>query len=311
MKAAQIREYGGIEVVTVVADAPEPAAGTGMVLVEVHAASLNPVDSAVRAGYMRQAAGSPFPLTLGGDIAGVVSAVGADVSGIRVGDRVFGTASVLAGGSGAFAERALAAPGLIAKIPLGIGFTEAAALPLAGVSALQALETLKVGEGTKLLVHGGSGGVGVFAIQVARNLGARVATTVRGRSAAFVKGLGAEQAIDFETEAFDKLLKDYDAVLDNVGGEVLQRSFAVVRRGGAIISMIGEPDAALARKRGVTAAIQMTQVTTARLERLISLVARGKVKVPVHAVLPLDKVREAFAQREGGGIRGKLVVQIA
>jgi NADPH:quinone reductase-like Zn-dependent oxidoreductase len=310
MKAAQIREYGDAGVITVERNAPAPAAGKGRVLVKVHAASLNPVDSAVRAGYMQKMAPLQFPVTLGCDIAGVVSEVGSGVRHVRVGDRVFGSASALGGASGAFAELASVAEGQIAKIPDKLGFVEAAALPLAGASAVQAFETLDLKAGQRLLVLGGSGGIGVLAIQLAKALGARVTATARGKGVAFVKGLGADTVIDLGKDSLRGLPADFDAVLANVGGDLLQSSLETVRKGGTIVSLAGTPDAALAEKRGVKASLQLTQVTTARLDGLARMAAEGKLRVPVQRTFPLEHVRDAFAQRERGGVLGKLVLQI-
>ncbi len=310
MKAAQIKEYGDAGVITIERNAPAPVAGKGRVLVKVHAASLNPVDSAVRAGYMAKMVPLAFPITLGCDIAGVVSEVGSGVRGVRAGDRVFGSASALAGASGAFAEIASVAEGQIAKIPDKVGFAEAAALPLAGVSAVQAFETLGLRAGQKLLVTGGSGGIGEFAIQLAKALGVRVTATARGKGVEFVKGLGADAVIDLGKDSLRNLAADFDAVLDNVGGDLLQSSFEAVRKGGAIVSLAGMPDAALAEKRGVKASSQFTQVTTARLEGLARLAAEGKIRIAVQRTFPLEQIRDAFAQRERGGVLGKLVLQI-
>jgi alcohol dehydrogenase len=311
MKAAQIREYGDAGVVTVEQNAPAPAAAEGRVVVKVHAASLNPVDTAVRAGYMAKMAPIAFPFTLGCDIAGVVSEVGSGVRRVRVADRVFGFASGLSGASGAFAEVASVAEAQIARIPDGIGFVEAAAIPLAGASAAQALETLALGAGQKLLVLGGSGGIGVFAIQIARAAGIHVTATGRGAGVEFVKGLGANAVIDVGKESLRTLAAGFDAVLDNVGGDLAKSSFELLKKGGAIVSMVGAPDAGLAAKHGVKASALFTQVTAARLERLAALVAQGRIRVAVQRTFPLEHVRDAFVQRERGGVLGKLVLQIA
>ena len=279
-------------------------------LVEVHAASVNPVDSAIRSGYMHQMVPLHFPATLGIDIAGVVVEVGAGIGGLAPGDKVFGMASVLAGGSGAFSEYASVPAGMLAKMPASLSFTEAAALPLAGVSALQGLETLKVGKGSTVLILGASGGVGTIAVQMAKNLGARVIAVCRGSSADYVKSLGADQVIDFEKGAFPAGVRDIDAVFDAAGGEAYRSSFAVLKKGGAIVSVAAQPDAELAAKFGVTALGQMTEVTTVRLERLAQLVAAGSVRVHVERTFPLSKVKDAFLAREAGHIKGKIVLQI-
>jgi NADPH:quinone reductase-like Zn-dependent oxidoreductase len=310
MKAAQITQYGDAGVVTISQDVPRPPAGKAAVLVEVHAASLNPADSFIRLGYMHKMMPLHFPATLGIDIAGVVVEADPGFGTIRTGDRVYGTASVMAGGSGAFAEYASAPAGTLAKAPTGLSFAEAAALPLAGVSALQALETLKLPKGITLFIQGGSGGVGTFAVKMAKHLGARVVASCRGSAADYVTSLGADQVIDFEKVGFLESLRDCDAVFDTVGGEAYKASFAVLKKGGTIVSMGAQPDAELAAKFGVTAFGMRTDVTTARLDHLARLVNEGAMKVHLDRVFPLDKIRDAFVAREAGHLKGKIVLQI-
>jgi alcohol dehydrogenase len=309
MKAARISRYGDAGVVAV-EETPRPPLAPGKVLIEVHAASLNPADSMIRLGYMQQMAPLAFPATLGTDISGIVVETDGAVGAFRKGDKVFGTASALAGGSGAFAEYAAVPAGLLAKAPAKLGFEEDAALPLAGVSALQALETLKVARGTTLFIQGGAGGIGSFAVQIAKHLGARVIASCRGSAVSYVKSLGADQVIDFETSPLPGTLHDVDAVFDTAGGDGYTAAFAVLKKGGTIITIAGMPDAELAAKHGVTALGQMTAVTTARLEKLAELVSSGKVKVHVERTFPLDKVREAFLAREAGRVKGKIVLKI-
>ncbi|MGA2613734.1 MAG: NADP-dependent oxidoreductase [Spirochaetia bacterium] len=309
MKAVQISQYGDAGVLTVTADAPKPAVGEGKVLVEVRAASINPVDTMVRLGYLAKMAPLAFPATLGTDVAGVVVEVGSGVADLKKGDKVFGMASVLAGASGAFAQYVTVPAGMLARIPAGLGFNEAAALPLTGVSALEVIdEKLKVGKGHKILIHGGSGGIGTIAIQLAKHRGAFVATTVMPEGVEYARNLGADKVIDVQKEAFEKVLSGYDFVFDAVAGETYKKSFAVLKRGGTIISMLEQPDADLAAKHGVTALAQNTQVTTARLNALSGLVSNGAIKVHVDRVFPVDKVKEAFLAREGGKVRGKVVL---
>jgi len=311
MKAVQISQYGDAGVLTVATDAPKPAVDDGKVLLEVRAASINPVDSMVRLGYMAKMAPLSFPATLGTDVAGVVVEVGAGAGDFRKGDKVFGMASLLAGASGAFAQYATVPAGLLARIPAGLDFTQAAALPLTGVSALEVIdEKLKAGKGSRILIHGGAGGIGTIAIQLAKHRGAFVATTVLGEAVDYVRELGADKVIDFQKEAFEKVLSGYDFVFDTVAGETYRKSFAVLKRGGTIISMLEQPDTELAAKYGVTALSQMTQVTTARLNSLAELVKNKTVTVHVDRVFPVDKVKEAFLAREGGKVRGKIVLSI-
>ena len=311
MKAVQISQYGDAGVLTVATDAPKPAVDDGKVLLEVRAASINPVDSMVRLGYMAKMAPLSFPATLGTDVAGVVVEVGAGAGDFRKGDKVFGMASLLAGASGAFAQYATVPAGLLARIPVGLDFTQAAALPLTGVSALEVIdEKLKAGKGSRILIHGGAGGIGTIAIQLAKHRGALVATTVLGEAVDYVRELGADKVIDFQKEAFEKVLSGYDFVFDTVAGETYRKSFAVLKRGGTIISMLEQPDAELAAKYGVTALSQMTQVTTARLNSLAELVKNKTITVHVDRVFPVDKVKEAFLAREGGKVRGKVVLSL-
>lgn len=311
MKAVQIRQYGDASVVFVEPDAPKPGSGDGQVLVEIHAASLNPIDSAVRLGYLQQMVPLRFPATLGTDMAGVVVEVGPGVRGLQPGDKVYGMASLLSGGSGAFAEYAAAGAGKLARTPQNLGFVEAAALPLVAVSALQAIEeALRLQTGQRILVHGGAGGIGTIAIQLARHRGARVAATVRGAGADYVRSLGADEVIDVQTKASDTLPKDYDAVLDTVGGATYRRSFAVLKKGGTIVSMLEPPNTELATRYGVTAILQTTEVNTARLERVSELAEAGTIKVHVERVFPLEKAQDAFLAREGGKSLGKVVLRV-
>jgi len=311
MKAAQITKYGDAGMVVITPDVPRPSPGKGAVLVEVHAASLNPADWAIRMGYMHQMMPLRFPATLGIDIAGVVVEADPTATHLKAGDRVYGTASVMGGGSGAFAEFATAQAGSLALAPAKLTFPEAAALPLAGVSALQALyEILKLGRGNKVLIQGGSGGIGTFAIQMAKQLGARVVATCRGSAAAYVRSLGADEIIDFEKDAFPGNLSGFDAVFDTAGGAAYKNLFAVLKKGGTLVSMSVQPDAELAAKYGVTASAMMTGVTTERLNRLSRLVADGAIQIHVDRVFPFDKVKDAFLAREAGHVKGKIVLQM-
>ncbi len=310
MKAAQISKYGDAGVVNVSADALKPAAGEGQVLVEVRAASLNPVDSIVRLGYMHAMVPLKFPATLGTDIAGVVTEVGRGVTGFKPGDRVWGVGSLLAGGTGAFAEYAAVPAGVIAQAPAGLGFVEAASLPLAATSALQALhEFLKPGPGKKILITGGSGGIGSIAIPMAKAMGAYVAATARGDAVEYVKRLGADAVIDLGKGDLSGG-REFDFVFDNVGGELYKEAFALLKKEGSILSMSAKPDVDLAAKNGVTVLGLMTAVNTARLDQLSRLIAAGTVKPHVHRTFPLDQIQDAFRAREAGSVRGKIVLAI-
>lgn len=310
MKALQMKQYGGRDVLELNQNAAKPAAGKGHVLIEVHAASINPIDWKIRDGYLKEHLTLTMPATLGGDVAGVISGVGDSASG-SVGERVYGYASVVSGGSGSFAEFVTAAVSTVAPAPQKVNLTQAAALPLVGASAVQAIEQhIRLQRDQKILIHGGAGGIGSVAIQVAKSIGAYVATTALADDRAYVQGLGADQVIDYKKEAFEERLKDFDAVFDTVGGDTTEKSFKVLKQGGTLVSMVGQPNPTLSKQYGVTAIGQLTHVTTEILKRIAQLVDSGVVKVQVDKVFPLEKAEEAFRVLEEGHPRGKVVLEI-
>lgn len=309
MKAAQISQYGDSSVVQITTiDIPAP--GEGQVLVEVHASSLNPFDTTIRSGYMKDMIPLQFPVTLGGDIAGVVAKVGEGVTNFAVGDAVYGQANVVAGNSGAFAEFAVTSAGQIAVAPHGLEFTDAASLPLVGVSALQALqEHINLQPGQKIFIHGGAGGIGTIAIQVAKHIGAHVATTATGEGIELVKSLGADDVIDYKMHNYADVLKEYDAVFDTVGDD-FDATFAILKPGGVAVSMIASANEAVAKELGITAMTQSTHVTTAVLDTLRQLVEAGVIVAQVDQIFSLDAIKEAFDARETGTVRGKIAIEI-
>jgi NADPH:quinone reductase-like Zn-dependent oxidoreductase len=306
MKAARYLEHGAPDVVKVTEVDP-PEAGSGQVLVEVHAASINPFDAKLRAGVTGIKVN--FPFTPGGDLAGIVKAVGPGVTSVKPGDKVYGQGAGVAGNSGTFAELAVTKEGELALAP-DVDFITAGALPLAGVSAWQALhDHLQLESGQKLLIHGGTGAIGSIALQLAKHIGAHVAVTTSGADAAYAKELGADEIIDYETERFEDKIHDYDAVFDTAGGDVFERSLAVLRRGGKAVSMAAQADQNKAAELGVTAETQKTKVTTERLNRLRELVDADHIKVRIDSTFPLDQVAEAFKKQDARP-RGKVVVKI-
>jgi alcohol dehydrogenase len=310
MKAAQISEYGDASVVNV-NEVEKPPLSEGQVLVEVYASSLNPFDSMVRDGYVKEAMPLQLPATLGGDIAGKVVELGAGVKGFEVGDIVYGQASVVAGNSGAFAEFAATKAGQVAKAPDNLDFNELASLPLVGVSALQALtEHLKLQAGQKIFITGGAGGIGRVAIMLAKYLGAHVATTVALADIELAKELGADEVIDYTSQNFLDLLSDYDAVFDTVGGGDFNKTLDILKPGGIAVTMSGQPDQDKAKDLGVTAIAQSTHVTTVALDKLRDLIEQGVIKPQVGRVFKLEEIRQAFVAREHGKVSGKVVLQI-
>jgi alcohol dehydrogenase len=311
MKSAQIKRYGGSEVVEINQSTPSPNdPSAGKVLVNVKAAGVNPADWKIREGYFQQMMPLQFPSTLGMDFSGLIEKVGDGVSDFRQGDEVYGRAAVIEGGSGAFAEMALANADSIAHKPKALSHEEAAGLPLVGVSAWQALvETIGLSKSQKILIHGGAGGIGSIAIQLAKYLGAYIATTVSANDKQFVKELGADEAIDYKTQTFEDLLHDYDAVFDTVGGETYTRSFKVLKRGGIIVSMLEQPNQEMMDRFGIKAISQFTQVNRERLTKLAEWVDENNIRVNVDRIFPLDETGKALDYQRDVHPRGKVVLE--
>ncbi len=307
MKAAQIKKFGGGEVVEINKNAPKPAASPGQLLVEVYAAGVNPIDWKIREGYIPL----KFPATLGGDFSGVIEEVGEGISNYKKGDEVYGYASILGGGSGSFAEFVSANVKVVALKPKNITHAEAAALPLTGCSAWQALvDHMGLSRGEKILIHGGAGGIGSIAIQLAKHLGAYVATTVSARDLRYARELGADEAIDYKNQSFEDLIHNCDAVYDTAGGETYNKSFKVLRKSGMIVSMLEQPRPELMERYGVNAIGQMTQVTSERLSKVGELVDKRVIKVHVDKTFSLEQAGEALAYQQSGHPRGKVVLKI-
>lgn len=315
MKAVQINSYGGVDVLAINDNVQKPSLENNQILVEVHAASINPIDWKVREGYLKEYVPLQFPTTLGLDFSGIVREIGPSADGsasdFRVNDEVYGQGGVLNGGSGSFAEFLAANVTKVAIKPKSIDHTQAAALPLAGMSAIQALENhIKLKPKQKILIHGGAGGIGSFTIQIAKVLGAYAATTVSSKDKEYAKKLGADEVIDYTTEAFEKKLKDFDAIFDTVGGETTNKSFEILKKGGILVSMVGQPDKDLAEKYGVTAISQNTNGNRDLLHRLTELIESGKIIVHIDKVFPLNEIKEAFQYQEKNHPRGKVVLKI-
>lgn len=310
MKAAQFGSYGGPEVITI-NNVPKPAPLENQVLIEVHSATINPFDYKVRRGYMKDTMPLKLPLTIGGNLSGVVIDVGSQVADFKVGDEVFGQSYAFGGGSGAIAEYAVANAENIAIKPKEINHIQSGSLPLVGVSAIQALEQrINLTKGQKILIHGGAGGIGSIAIQLAKYLGAYVATTASSKDMQFVQGLGADEVIDYKSQDFSEILKDFDAVYDLVGGETTDKSFKVLKKGGILVSMVGAPSEELAKQYEVKVIGQNTETNSKNLSRLAGLVDQGVIKPQVAKIFPLEQTREAFEYVETGHPKGKVVISI-
>jgi alcohol dehydrogenase len=308
IKAARIHNYGGWKAVKV-EEVSLPRLRTGEVLVRVHAAGVNPIDWQIRAGYMQQTMPLSLPFTLGCDFSGVVDEISAGVTDFKVGDAIYGQAAVFTGASGSFAEAAIIrTTGSIAAKPRCVDHAEASALPLAGVSALQALTVhLRLSAGQTILIHGG-GGVGSLAIQLAKHLGAHVATTVCTDQIEYVKGLGAQTVIDYKTQDFEEVVRDFDAVFDTVGGDTYIRSYKVLKRGGRIVSMLERPSQELMKELGVEAIGQSTRVTSDGLNTLANLVDQRVLKIQIAETFSPERTAEALLRVEKGSSRGRVVI---
>src|ERR671918_1704965 len=314
MKSAQINKYGRSEVIEINQSTSEPTVSSGKVLVIIKAAGVNPVDWKIREGLFQQIISLQFPSILGIDFSGVIKQIGEDLypSDFKQGDEVYGQAGVISGGSGAFAEIALVNTESIANKPKRLSHAEAAALPLVGVSAWQALaEDIELSKGQKILIHGGAGGIGSIAIQLAKNLGAYVATTVSANDKQFVQELGADVVIDYKTQTFEDVLHEYDAVFDTVGGETYTRSFNVLKKGGIIVSMLEQPNQELMHRFGVRAKHQFTKVNRKRLTRLAQWVDQNNIHVNIDRTFPLDEAGKALDYQRDGHPRGKVVLQVS
>lgn len=309
MKVIVVHEYGGPEVLKY-EDAPRPEPKENEVLIRVKAASVNPVDVAIRKGYLKEFTGNKFPLILGMDASGVVEKVGANVHKFKIGDPVL--AFFTLAGEGGYAQFVVATENEIAPKPSAITFEQAAAVPAAGSTAWTALvETGNLKAGQTVLIHGGSGGVGHFAIQIAKARGAKVIATASSTNQDFLKQLGADVAVDYTKQKFEDVAKDVDLVLDSVGGDTLKRSYGVVRKGGMIVTIVDDVDRNELAARGIRGAAIRTEPNEKTLEELARLIDAKKVAPVVSQVLPLSEVGKAHQQIATRHTQGKIVLKVA
>jgi len=303
MKAAYIERHGGPEVLKY-GDMPEPVAKPGEVVVDIVAASVNGADWKVREGKSGQLA--HFPYILGRDFSGVVSAVGDGVTELRVGDEVFAVCDV--GQEGAYAEKIAIKASIVAKKPASLSHVDAAALALAGLTAICTVEdTLKLKAGETILIQGGAGGVAAFAIQLSKHLGARVITTASAVNHDYLRTIGADEIIDYNAVDFAKVVKNCDAVFDTVGGDVAQRSFAVLKPGGRAAFIASGPQAPKPERSDVVAFRPHVGRDRPHLERIAELVANGAVRPPEVTRYKLSDAVAAHKVSQSRHFRGKLV----
>jgi alcohol dehydrogenase len=311
MKAAQINSYGGRDALKINGDVPKPLIADDQILVKVHAAGVNPFDYKVREGMMRQVAELTFPATLGGDVAGTVEEIGSTVTDFAVGQAVYGMAGALSG-SGSFAEYVPVKASSVALKPSATDFIVSAALPLASVSAYQALvDNMHLQAGQKILIHGGAGGIGLVAIQLAKHLGAYVATTVSEADIEYAKRLGADEVIDYNHQDFSGIVKDYNAVFDMVGGEANAKSYNVLVSGGRFVSMVEKVNQELADQLNINYILEFTRVDNENLKKIAELVDKGVLGINVDKVFPIEEAAAALEYVKTGHPRGKVVIRLA
>ncbi len=303
MHAIQIEDYGGPEVLKLV-EASIPQAGEGQVLVRVHAAGVNPADWKNRAGFMKQFRPLTMPWTPGLEGSGIVEAVGRGVTQLKPGEAVFGPMA------GAYAEYALAAAGDLQLKPERLSFDEAATIPVGALTAWgSVIDTADVQPGQQVLVHGAAGGVGLYAVQFARWKGAQVFGTTSSANLDFVRTLSAEP-IDYTAGPFEEKVHDLDAVIDTVGGELIQRSLQVLRRGGTLVTVAGRLEEDFGKAEGIRA-LRGGRTSVARLRDITQLIVEGKVRPAVYKVFPLAEARQAHELSQTGHGRGRIVLHVA
>jgi len=309
MKAAQLTTYGGKDAI-VINETEKPKPASGYVLVAAQAAGVNPFDVSVRTGKYKEVIPIELPATLGSDVAGVVEELGEGVTGYEVGQEVYGMANAVKG-QGSFAEFVPVSVKQLVSKPKSVDFVTAAALPLASSSAYQGIvDHIGVKTGQKILIHGGAGGIGALAIQIAKDLGAYVATTVSNNDVDYAKQLGADEVIDYNTQNFSEIIREYDAVFDTVGGETNKKSYAVLKPGGILVSMVDSFDEKLVKETGINYIQQTTVTSIDTLNKIAELVDSGKLKVNVDKVFPLDQTAEALEYLKTGHPRGKVALKI-
>jgi NADPH:quinone reductase-like Zn-dependent oxidoreductase len=304
IKAVRIAQYGGSDQLKY-EEAPLPEIGPGQVLAKVRYAGVNPIDWKIREGSMKDFRPASFPLTLGQDFAGEVVASDGDWGRFRTGERVFGF------GEGTYAEFTAAAVTLLATMPEKMDFAVAAALPTPGVTALQAIrDCVQPKPGTRVLIHGAAGAVGSLATQIAKRWGAQVIGTASGEDVVYLRSLGHVQVVDYKQEQFESVGL-VDAVLDLVGGDSATRSFAVIKKGGVLVSTVGAANPELATRAGFRAVNLVSRGNAADLAELAGLVERGDVKPRMGEVFPLEQAREAQNASQQGRAKGKILLKVS
>mgnify|MGYP001197155719 CR=1 FL=1 len=309
MKAIVINAYGGRDQLKEY-EVPKPLPKDNEVLIKIHATSINPIDWKVREGYLKNRLPFHFPIILGWDAAGVVERVGAKVTRFEVGDRVFTRPATTERGT--YAEYIAVDEAHVAPMPKNATFTEAAAVPLAGLTAWQSLvEFAGVKKGDRVLIHGGAGGVGSFAIQIAKAKGAEVTATGSSQSAEIIKNLGADHFLNYVTDSLSDA-GEFDVVLDTIGGKTQEESFEVLKPGGVLVSILQAPDQEKAKAKNVKAGLIWMEPNGKQLEELGKMIEDGRLKPLIDTVLPFSEegLKKAHERSESGHAKGKIVIEV-
>ncbi|WP_082232556.1 NADP-dependent oxidoreductase [Halobacillus massiliensis] len=310
MKAIVIEKYGSTEQLKE-KEMQIPEIEDNQVLVELKATSINPIDWKLREGYLKEKVDFEFPIILGWDAAGIVRKTGANVSKFKEGDRVFSRPELTR--LGTYAEYAAIDEHVLAHLPEEISYEQAAAVPLAGLTARQCLvDSAGIQEGDKVLIHAGSGGVGHYAIQIAKSFGAYVATTASGKNQEWVEELGVDRFINYKEENFEEVLEDFDIVLDTLGGDIQEKSYSILKEGGRLASIVQPPDQETAEKHGVKAEFVWLEPDGEKLAQLGNLMVKGEMISKVGHTFPLSEegLREAHRLSESHHAVGKIVIKI-
>ncbi len=308
VKAIVINQYGSKDVLEE-KEVEKPSIGDDQVLVENHATSINPIDWKLREGYLKQMLDFEFPIILGWDVAGTISEIGQNVSGYSVGDRVFARPETT--NQGTYAEYVPVDAHLLAPMPDSMTYEEAAAIPLAGLTAWQCLVDFgEIKKGDNVLIHAGAGGVGSYAIQIAKSFGAYVATTASGKNEQFVRSLGADEFINYREQDFSELLSDYDLVVDTMGGKVQEDSFKVLKKGGKLVSIADQPSEDYAAD--FTTKFLWLEPNGEQLKKLADLFEKGELKPVIGETFDLSEqgLKDAHALSETHHAKGKIIIKV-
>ncbi|MBZ9536248.1 NADP-dependent oxidoreductase [Cytobacillus oceanisediminis] len=331
MKAMVIDRYGKVPMQ--LTEMPTPEMGEYEVLAEIHAASFNPIDFKIRDGKVKLLVKYKMPLILGNDFSGIVANVGSKVTRFKVGDAIYGRPRKSK--IGTFAEYIAIHENDIALKPKNLSFEEAASIPLVGLTSYQALhDIMQLKKGQKILIQAGAGGVGTFAIQLAKLMGATVATTASEAGTNLVKSLGADEIINYKTEKFEEILRDYDAVFDTLGGKILEKSFDIIKDGGKIVSVSGVPNArfgkeygsgfiktllfsaashkltALEKKHNVSYTFLFMKPSGEQLQIIANFIETGKIKPIIDRVFTFEDAQKAMEYAESGRAKGKIILKV-